>query len=478
EYWKHEFIKDGTVLTWEEAMPECIDQTSRPGPATWQAGDYPAGQDDYPVSGINWYEAAAYAEFAGKSLPTVEHWETARGGHTPVIRWPQLGGFAVFAPFSNFEGKGPVPVGSLPGLTSYGAYDMAGNVREWCWNETPKGRLIRGGAWNDNTYAFGARAQAPPFDRSSHNGFRCALYPDPEKIPESAFAMITFGETRDFYKEQPVSDAIFQVYKEQFSYDKTALNARLESRDESSEDWIHERITFDAAYSDERIIAHLFLPKNTDPPYQTIIYFPGGASRFQSSSEDLTNYYEFPVFLSFLVKNGRAVLYPVYKGTFERSVAGLIHIGYDSHLFTDYLIQLGKDFKRCIDYLESRPDIDSTRLAYYGMSWGGKLGAIIPAVEDRLKASILLAGGLKGLARPEADQINYITRVKTPTLMLNGKYDTIFPYETSQKPMYDLLGTPDEHKELKLYETDHIPPRNEFIKEILSWLDRYLGPVK
>jgi len=137
-----------------------------------------------------------------------------------------------------------------------------------------------------------------------------------------------------------------------------------------------------------------------------------------------------------------------------------------------------KDFKRCIDYLETRQDIDSNKLAYHGMSWGGQLGAIIPAVEERLKASVLVSGGFLGVARPEADQINYVTRVKTPTLMLNGKYDTIFPYETSIKPLFDLLGTPDEHKELKLYETDHIPPRNEFIKEILAWLDRYLGPVK
>ena len=37
EYWKHEFIKDGKVLTWEEAMAEFLDQTGRSGPATWQA---------------------------------------------------------------------------------------------------------------------------------------------------------------------------------------------------------------------------------------------------------------------------------------------------------------------------------------------------------------------------------------------------------------------------------------------------------
>jgi len=479
DYWEHEFIKNGRILTWEEAMAEFVDQTDRPGPSTWQAGYCPDGQGEYPVSGISWYEAAAYAKFVKKSLPTGHHWGLARGEYTSLIIWPQLGGFAIFAPFSNFGGKGLVAVGSLPGITSYGAYDMAGNVREWCWNETSGGKLMRGGAWNDNPYRFTELAGAPPFDRSSHNGFRCVLYPDPEKIPESAFAMMTFGEGIDFYKEKPVSDAIFQVYKEQFSYDQTDLNERMEGRDESPEDWIYERMTFDSAYGKERIIANLFLPKNTPPPYQTVIYFPGSASLFQSSSEDLENYYEFPVFLSFLVKNGRAVLYPVYKGTFERREDALIpvYMGDNSYAYTNFLIQVVKDLKRSIDYLETRQDIDVNKIAYYGMSWGGAMGAIIPAVEERLKTAIILGGGIVGRGRPEASQINYVTRIKTPTLMLHGKYDTIYPYETSIKPMFDLLGTPDEHKMLKLFETDHISPRNDFIREILAWLDRYLGPV-
>jgi len=141
-------------------------------------------------------------------------------------------------------------------------------------------------------------------------------------------------------------------------------------------------------------------------------------------------------------------------------------------------IQRVKDYKRCIDYLETRQDIDCDKLAFYGMSWGGRIGPIITAVEERLKASVLLAGGLRTTKRPAANSFNYVTRVKIPTLMINGRYDTNFLYDTSIKPLFDLLGTPDEHKELKLYETDHIPPRNEFIKETLSWLDRYLGPVK
>ncbi|MBE0710819.1 MAG: protein kinase [Candidatus Aminicenantes bacterium] len=65
KYWKQGFSKGAKGLTWEDAMKEFVDQTGRPGPATWQAGDYPEGQADLPVSGISWHEAAAFAEFAG-----------------------------------------------------------------------------------------------------------------------------------------------------------------------------------------------------------------------------------------------------------------------------------------------------------------------------------------------------------------------------------------------------------------------------
>jgi dienelactone hydrolase len=478
KFWKHKFIKDGKELTWEEGIKEFVDQTGQSGPSTWLAGDYPEGQGDFPASGISWYEAAAYAEYAGKSLPTTVHWETARGQFTPMVRVFQLGGFAIFAAFSNFSGNGPVPVGSLPGITPYGVFDMAGNLREWCWNETPMGRLVRGGAWDDNTYEFGNRRQAPAMDRSAKNGFRCALYPKPEEIPEAAFQFEKLAVFRDFYKETPVPDPVFQVYKEQFSYDKTDLRASVESRQESPGGWIREKIAFNAAYGGERVMAYLFLPENTPPPYQTVIYFPGSASLTTKSSEDLENYYEFPMFLSFIVKNGRAALYPVYKGTFERGDPALvpIHGGADSHAYTEFLMQIVQDFRRCIDYLETRPDIDSNRIAYYGMSWGGALGAVILAVEDRIKASVLVGGGMGGRARPEANKLNYVTRVKIPTLMLNGKYDA--GLDVGIKPMFELLGTPVEHKQLKLYNTDHIPPRTEYIKETLAWLDKYLGPVK
>jgi len=78
----------------------------------------------------------------------------------------------------------------------------------------------------------------------------------------------------------------------------------------------------------------------------------------------------------------------------------------------------------------------------------------------------------------EADEFNYAPRVHIPTLMLNGKYDMFFPYEIAVEPMYEQLGTPRGQKRLLLYDSDHFVPRKELIKETLTWLDRYLGPVK
>jgi len=481
DFWKYSITRDGKDLTWEEALSAFTDQSGQPGPSTWLAGDYPQGQDDYPVSGVSWYEAAAYAEYAGKSLPTSAHWNTARGAFTPVLKWPQLGGFALFAPFSNFEGEGPVPVGSMQGLTAYGALDMAGNVREWCWNEALKGRIIRGGAWGDNSYEFENTRQAPYMDRSPKNGFRCALYPDRESIPETAFQMINPIMEEDLYKRIPVPDPVFQVYKEQFAYDRTELNPRVENRTESPRDWIREKISFDAAYGGERIILYLFLPKNATPPFQPVIYFPADPCVMERSSERIEDYYEFVIFLSHLVKNGRAVAFPVCQGTFERgndNLTAVYFLQQSSHQFSELFIKQTQDLKRSIDYLETRPDIDIDKLAFYGMCSSATLGAIIPAVEERLKINVLVSGGLWDRGRAEISPINYITRVAIPTLMLNGKFDVIFPLETSSKPMFELLGTPAEHKKHILYDTDHIPPRNEFIKETLAWLDRYLGTVK
>ncbi|MBL7075363.1 protein kinase [candidate division KSB1 bacterium] len=470
-YWKHPFIKNGREATWEEAVAKLRDTTGRLGPATWEGGSYPEGEDNYPVSGVSWYEAAAYAEFAEKSLPTIGHWGSASRVNITYA-------YHLFYPMCNFDGEGPVPVGTTEAITQFGVYDMAGNVREWCWNESEKGRCIRGGAWNDVTYMFGNVTQADPFDRSPKNGFRCVIYPDREKLPESLFETRLYEKPRDFYKETPVSDAIFNVYKDMFSYDKTDLKAVVEESDDRSAHWIHQKISFSAAYDNERMIIHLFLPRNSSPPFQTIICFPGAGSIIVPSSDDIENYWEFTNKLSFFVKNGRAVVYPVYKGTFERD--GSLIPRFDAlHEYKDYMIKVVKDFKRVIDYLETRPDINTEKIAYFGMNWGGRLGGLIPALEERIKVAILDVGGFSfRKPKPEVDPFNYVSRITIPTLMLNGRFDMTFHYETSAKPMFELLGTPIKDKNQIVYDNDHYIPRKELIKESLNWLDLYFGMVK
>jgi formylglycine-generating enzyme required for sulfatase activity/dienelactone hydrolase/predicted Ser/Thr protein kinase len=474
-HWREKFFKDGKELAWEDALKEFVDQTGQPGPLTWQAGDYPEGQGDYPVSGVSWYEAAAYAESVGKSLPSASHWGIARGAHTPFIKCANY--LDLIALSSNFTTEGPAPVGRNSGMTSYGAYDMAGNVREWCWNEAPQGRIIRGGAWIDTPYMFAYWSQAPAFDRSSENGFRCALYPSPEKISKVVFGPSRIKEPEDFSKGRPVPDPIFQVYRELFSYDKAPLNAAVEWRNEDDEDWIQEKITFDAAYENERMIAYLFLPKTGTQSYQTMIHL-SGASEYQSSAKDLIHSWDFEHCLSFIIKSGRAVLVPACKGTYERgndSTTRMLDGDPSGRQFTEINIKIIKDLKRSIDYLETRRDIDSQKIAYGGFSFGAILGPILLVTDDRVKVGVLQSGGFFAGIRPELALFSYLPRVKAPTLLLNGKFDIVFPYETNTRLMFELLGGP---KDQKVFDCGHIIPRNDLIRETLAWLDRYLGPVK
>jgi len=470
EFWKHAFIKDGKELAWDEAMPELTDKSGRPGPATWEASDFPEGREDYPVSGISWYEAAAYAEFAGKSLPTAGHWATGAGLYYHMIEY-YLSSSVIKN--SNFHGKGSERAGKNRGLNAFGTYDMAGNVREWCWNETKSGHIIRGGGWDDAGYMYLNRSQLPAFDRSSKNGFRCVQYMDKDKIPEEAFLPVEFSAKRDYYAEEPVADNIFEIFRHQILYDSMALDAVIEERDNSPDDYIRERITFNAAYDDERVTAYLYLPKNSEPPFQTWLFFPGSYALSASEFDDDGIW-----FFDFLIKNGCAVIYPVYKGTFERNDGEEIPWG-RTHQFTNWAVKWVKDFSRSVDYLETRPDIDSGKLGYLGHSWGGTMGGIIPSVEPRLKLSVLIVGGLSWREYyPEADVFNYLSRVTIPVLMLNGKYDSSFPFETTVKPFYDFLGTPDSDKRLFISETDHWIPKVDMIRETLNWMDRYFGPVK
>ncbi len=463
ELWKQPLVRDRRNVPWEEAIALFHDATGRPGPATWEMGGYPKGREKHPVAGVSWYEAAAYAEFVGRSLPTAYHWTLA----AQLDRFTHL-----IVPGSNFGSQGTQPVGREEALSGSGTTDMAGNVKEWCWNEAREGkRFILGGGFGEPNYMFHHSDAQSPWDRLANFGFRCVKLDLP---PDPAAASRIEVTIRDFSKETPVSDDIFKAYKALYAYDKGQLHAQVEET-VSTESWTREKVTFDAAYGHERVTMFLYLPKNASPPFQTVVYFPGAFS-FLDDELDLKGLEETR---AFLVKAGRAMIAPIYKGMYQRR-DGLSPGGKPPAFFRDHVIAWAKDLGRSIDYLETRREIDATKLGYLGDSLGGTEGALLPAVEKRIKVVIVSSGGFQlRHDLPEVDPFNFAAHVTVPVLMVSGRYDSALPLDLSKRPFFHFLGASAKDKRQVIYEYGHGAfPRPDAVRECLDWLDKYLGPVR
>jgi dienelactone hydrolase len=460
DLWEHPFERDGRTIGWEEAIAAFVDRTGRPGPATWTGGTFPAGEGEYPVTGISWYEAAAYARFRGRHLPTIYHWIMTA---VPTIA-------ANIVPFSNFGGQGAAPVGSSLGITPPGAYDMAGNAREWLANPTGSLRYTAGGGWNDPEYSFGLMQPQSPWDRSETNGVRLMTDMGSSTAFAEAGRNIDFV-TRDFFAETPASDERFAALLEFYRYDDLPLNAVIESVD-TVEVGIRERITFDSGYGPDRMMLHLFRPLDATGALQTVLFFPGSGALNapEMGGGPLT---------SMIVRSGRAFAVPVFEGMYERQDDYDYRLQDESNDHRDHVLHWRQDLARSLDYLETRPEIDRDRFAYLGVSLGGRMGAIMLAVEPRFRAAVLHVPGLSPMpTQAVVDPFNFLPRVTLPVLMLSGEYDQTYPLEESARPFYAFLGTKEPDKRHFIAEGGHIIPEIDATRETLDWLDRYLGETR
>jgi pimeloyl-ACP methyl ester carboxylesterase len=267
---------------------------------------------------------------------------------------------------------------------------------------------------------------------------------------------------------EPVPDAVYAAYSRVFDYRKGPLNASTE-RTDRTRIWTRERIQFDAGYGAERVILHLYLPTTGGPPYRTVVYWPGWDT---FNLDDIDLY--FGRQLDFLVKSGRAVAFPVYKGIFERRVGNVRQRApFNTPEWRDNAADGVKDLRRTIDYLETRSDIDSRTLAFFGYSWGGVNGPLALAHEPRLRTAVIDIGLLPRMPdTPEVDPANALPRVRQPTLMFSGEFDSMVPMDNARR-YFALLGTAPSDKRHVIAVGGHFIPRELLIRETLDWLDRH-----
>ena len=173
--WPDSLLIDDAWLLRERAIATFVDRTGLSGPRDWSGGSFPDGRRDYPVTSVTWYEAAAFARWSGKELPTVEQWWRAALGDRPA-RFPWGTDLRTIEERSNFSMIGTTRVGSFPfGVSPFGVHDMAGNVREWVVAEVTDDRMgVVGGSWQDPTYMFdrpNVESLAPSFSNEAV-GFR------------------------------------------------------------------------------------------------------------------------------------------------------------------------------------------------------------------------------------------------------------------------------------------------------------------
>jgi len=474
EFWKIPFVKDGKEISVGEALAFLKDKTGLPAPRSWSNQTFAEGKAEFPVTDITWYEAAAYAEFRGKKLPTVFQWEKAarNGAFDPrynAMPWGFIKQGETTDNRANFRGAETVAVTENEfGMSPFGAFNMAGNVSEWNLNQSPEGFITGGGAWNDLAYSFGDYGIYPGFFTSNRIGFRCVSVSRQAQNDQGA-QMIPSPEIPEY---KPSSESDFKIWLTHYEYDKKPLNAEITETVETNE-WRRERIIF-SGEGGETAIGYLYLPKNFPQPLQIIHYVPpGDVVRGIRSLPDSIEMFAAP-----FIKSGRAVFGVVLKGYIERPFPKHYALPENSTVeFRKQTVNWMTDLRRGVDYLETRPDLNFQKLAFLGISNGANVGLVLTAIETRYKTLIFESAGLEKEFRTriaETSPINFAPHIKIRKLVINGRYDETFPFSTDAQPMFKLLRDP---KKIIIYDGGHIPTLEFLAPTVNNWLDETLGSV-
>jgi eukaryotic-like serine/threonine-protein kinase len=475
EYWSDLAAAAGAET--RRVLQQLVDRTGLPAPRGWSGQQHPPGLESHPVTGVSWYEAAAYCRYRQLRLPTLFEWEkTARDGGIAyregvVLPWGYVGPGEATVNRANFNGSGTMPVGSYPfGISAFGAHDLAGNVKEWLRSRSESGRAVTGGSWADPIYLFSEVGSVDPATSSPMIGFRCARDLDTARstVGPSDDEPIRLAVQTPVYR--PVDGATFQTLLSHYRYDRRSLDPVIEERVQSAA-WTRERIRYTGP-GGVRVLAYLFLPTTVAPPYQTMVFVPAADVLYGNNVAAQAE-----AMLGPLVRAGRALFTVVMEGMTEREYpADFQHPETSSVAFRDQMIRRATELRTGMDYLETREDITAAALAYVGASWGAGSRLVFAAVDERFRAVVLLGAGIDERVHPtlpEASNINFAPYIRAPKLVLNGRQDEEHPWLTRGLPLWNLLA---ERKELALFDdAGHYPPPELRIPRIRAFLDEHLG---
>ena len=468
DFWDFPIDIGGSTYTYDKSIGEFVDKYGQYGPAGWSYGQFDHNTGNLPVTGISWFEARAYSRYTGKKLPNLFQWLYAAGLAGFVSELPDISK-------SNLKSSGLRSYDDSSSVNYFGIKNIAGNVREWVTNPQGIDRnkfTILGGSYLDNTYSFNNYHSISPFDRSVGNGFRVAQHiPQTDQVSLDDY-VIDYTE-RDILEENDVSEDVFNLYREQFFYGEYDLSPKIDTLLDNP-NYITYRFEISPPYeNDEPLHGYVIYSNKYQNNLKPIIHFPS-AWAIGSNADDwiisstIKDY-------NYLLMEGYAVICPVYFSTYNREKTLKTWWANESDLYKNTIIKIGKDFRRSIDFIESRNEFDINYLSYIGYSWGSIMSNILLAIDTRVKSAFICAGGLQvQKSKPEIDPAIYARRVYIPVMHITGKNDGIFDFENSQLPMQKLLGTPAKDQEMIVLEgVGHAIPKDIRIKNHLRWLKKY-----
>ena len=450
EFWPIDIMYEGEPISFNDVKTTFVDKANFPSPKDWYQGTYENGKELYPVSGISWYEAYAYAKFRNMSLPSVAEWFYAFDRNRPERALKNANINSYNYTKSRIESDSE---------NNNGIFDMAGNVREWVSNniKDENSRGILGGSFVDDTYVPFEFYSQNAWNRSSYNGIRLV-----KKIESDNSGEIFYKreKLRNFYENYRTTEKEWDLIESLFMYDKNNINFEQFETSKVTDQEFYCRSSNITSSNFTMPVHHLL----SDPEIKSkkaLIYFPG-------SNALLRDKITYPTWMTEMVNSGVDVIFPEYLSTYSRQDGMNTDIGNTTMNYRDHLITWVKEVRYAVDYAIQ----NGYEPHYFGVSWGGQVGVNILAIEDRFKTGILYVGGISlDDVREEIQPEKYAARIKTPTLLLNGRYDFYFPYQSSQLPLFNLMNLDNNNKRHVVVDYAHYVPPHIVREETLEWIN-------